>query len=123
RIVIVDMLASEDKEKADYHNAMERLCDPSHARALPASEFERIFAEHGLEVIFQQSRKSSYRLEDWIAHGAPSPENTAKIVAMMEASVEHDQSALDVRRQDGRLYFSHTGVSYVVQKRAASSVL
>ncbi|MGH8012318.1 MAG: class I SAM-dependent methyltransferase [Candidatus Binataceae bacterium] len=117
RMVIVDMLASEDQAKADYHNAMERLCDPSHARALPASEFERIFTEHGLEITFKQSRKTSYRVEDWIAHGAPPPENAAKIVAMMEASIEPDQSALDVRRQDGTLYFSHTGVSYVVRKR------
>jgi ubiquinone/menaquinone biosynthesis C-methylase UbiE len=117
QMVIVDMLASEDKAKADYHNTMERLCDPSHARALPASEFERIFAEHDLEVILKQERKSSYRLDDWIAHGAPPPEDASRIVAMMEASLETDRCALDVRRENGALHFSHTGVSYVLRKR------
>lgn len=118
RMVIVDMLASEEPDKAAYHNAVERLCDPSHARALPASEFERIFADHDLEVTFKETRKTSYRLEDWIAHGAPSAENTAKIVAMMDASVNDDKSALDVRREQGTIWFSHTGVSYVVRRRA-----
>ncbi|MGH7934382.1 MAG: class I SAM-dependent methyltransferase [Candidatus Binataceae bacterium] len=118
RMVIVDMLASEDPARADYHNAVERLCDPSHARALPASEFERIFAHQDFEVTFKQTRKTSYRLEDWIAHGAPSAENTAKIFAMMEASIDDDKSALDVRREQGTIWFSHTGVSYVIRKRA-----
>ena len=38
-LLIVDMLASEDAAKAETHNRIERLCDPTHVRALPASEF------------------------------------------------------------------------------------
>jgi len=34
-IVIADLLGSEDSAKAAHHDHMERLCDPTHVRAIP----------------------------------------------------------------------------------------
>jgi hypothetical protein len=117
-IVIVDMVASEDPAKASYHNEIERLCDPSHARALPASEFERMFARMGLELTYKQTVKSTYSIEDWMAHGAPAADCAARILEMMEASVQEDKSGLNVRVTNGKLFFSHTGSSYVMRRRS-----
>jgi ubiquinone/menaquinone biosynthesis C-methylase UbiE len=116
-LVIVDMLASEDTAKADYHNQLERLCDPSHARALPASEFERMFADLGLEFGYKKTVKSSYRIDDWIAHGGPPAEQVAEIKGLMRASIDQDLSGLDIRLVDGVMHFSHTGASYVLRRR------
>lgn len=116
-IVLVDMVAAEDPVKAAYHNELERLCDPSHARALPASEFERMFSRQGLELTYKQTVKSTYSLEDWMAHGAPTPDRAARILEMMEASATSDKSGLNVRITNGRLFFSHTGASYVMRRR------
>lgn len=117
-LVIVDMVASEDREKADYHNQIERLCDPSHARAIPDSEFERWFRDHSLNLTYKQTVKSSYGVDEWIAHGAPPPESVARIHQMMEASLEIDRTGLSVRRTKDGISFSHTGASYVVRRRA-----
>lgn len=114
RMVIVDMTTSEDPAKSGYHNRLERLCDPSHARALPLSEWERMIAEAGLEVARRGGRETSYDLESWMAHGGPPLERRTQIIEMMEASLETDRSGLKVRRQDGQIWFSHTGVTYVV---------
>ncbi len=92
-IMISDMTAPEDPDQAELHNQMERLCDPSHARALPASEFERMFARQGLDLTYKQTVKSTYSLEDWIAHGAPTPDRAARILEMMEASANEDARA------------------------------
>lgn len=116
-IVIVDMLASEDPAKASYHNEMERLCDQSHARALPGSEFERMFARFGLELTYKQTFKSTFSIEDWIAHGAPTAYCATRIVAMMEASVAEDKCGLSVRITNGKMYFSLIGASYVMRRR------
>jgi ubiquinone/menaquinone biosynthesis C-methylase UbiE len=117
-IVVVDMVASEDPVKAEYHNRIERLCDPSHARALPASEFERRFAEQGFDVVYKQTVKSSYSIDEWIAHGAPPAADAARIHAMMGESLGADSTGLDVRITNGVMHFSHTGASYVMRKRA-----
>ena len=117
KLVIVDMLASEDAAKAEYHNRVERLCDPSHARALPASEFEHMFAAQGCDLLYKQTRKTSYSIEEWIAHGAPPPDQAAQIRELLAASIADDKSGLDIRRVNDTMYFSHTGASYVLRKR------
>src|SRR6185437_6258515 len=116
RMVIVDMTTSEDPAKSDYHNRVERLCDPSHARAIPVSEWERMIAEAELEVTYRGGRETSYDLEAWMAHGGPPPERRAQIIEMMDASLATDHSGLKVRRQDGQIWFSHTGVTYALSK-------
>jgi len=115
-VVIVDMVASEDAAKAEYHNRVERLCDPSHTRALPASEFEWMFAEQNFALTYKQMVKSSYSIDEWIAHGAPAAEQDARIRELMSASIEKDRSGLDVRVVNGVMHFSHTGASYVMRK-------
>jgi ubiquinone/menaquinone biosynthesis C-methylase UbiE len=44
KIAIADLIVSEDQAKADYHNKMEVLIDPSHARALPLSAFQTLLS-------------------------------------------------------------------------------
>ena len=119
RIVIVDMTTAEDAARADYHNRLERLCDPTHARALPISEWEAMFAEADLRVAAKAGRESSYELDAWMEHGGPPPERRAQIVAMMEASLATDRCGLKVRREHGALHFSHAGVTWTLEKPAA----
>jgi len=115
RVVLADMLASEDPAQAAYHNRVERLCDPTHVRALAASEFEALFAAAGLEVIFAPTVPLDYDLDEWMDHGGPSAAAAREIQQLMEDSVEVDRSGLRVRREQGRLRFSHTGVVFVLQ--------
>ena len=118
RLLVADMLGSEDPAKAAYHDRIERLCDPTHVRALPASEFERLFAEAGLEVVAHPSGPMHYDVEEWMAHGGPSPETSAEIVRLLDASLATDRCGLAVRREDGRLRFSHTTVAFVLKPAA-----
>jgi ubiquinone/menaquinone biosynthesis C-methylase UbiE len=116
RIMIADMIASGDKEKAEYHNRVERLCDPTHVRALAESEFDRMFRDAGLEVLLRPKLMLHYDLFEWMGHGGPGEAAAREIVALMEASVDTDRTGLNVRREDGKLRFSHTAVAFLVQK-------
>jgi ubiquinone/menaquinone biosynthesis C-methylase UbiE len=114
RLLVADMLGSEDSTKAAYHDRIERLCDPTHVRAVPASEFARLFAGAGLAIVAQKTGSVSYDVEEWMAHGGPSPEAAREIVALFEHSLDTDRSGLAVRRDAGRLRFRHTVATYVV---------
>src|SRR5262249_13751170 len=48
RILVADMAASEDPNKASALNRMEKLRDPSHVRALSAHELHELFRSAGL---------------------------------------------------------------------------
>jgi SAM-dependent methyltransferase len=118
RILVADLVASEDPKHAAYQDRIERLCDPTHVRALPASEFERIFEDAGLSIVARPRSTLHYSLEEWLDHGGPDELATREIIALFEASLEVDRCGLNVRREDGHLRFSHSALALVAKRRA-----
>jgi ubiquinone/menaquinone biosynthesis C-methylase UbiE len=116
RIVIADILGNEDRAKAELHDRIERLCDPTHVTALPASAFERMFAAAGLRVVTAPRSTLDYEVHEWMSHGAPSEAARREIVSLLESSLEGDRAGLRVRREDGRLRFSHHGAAFVLER-------
>ena len=114
RVMVADMLGAEDAALATYQDRIERLCDPTHVRALPRSEFERLFASAGFQMLAAPTGSMDYDVDEWMAHGGPTAEVAAEIVRLFEASLETDRSGLAVRREGGRLRFSHRVVSFLL---------
>lgn len=117
-VVVADMLGNEDAEAAALHDAVERLCDPTHVRALPASEFDRLAEGAGLTTALRVPTHLDNDLEEWIDHGAPSIDARAQIIARMESWLEGDPTGLNVRREDGRLHFTHQVAVFVLEPAA-----
>ena len=115
RILVADMLGSERPEQARHHDEIERLCDPTHARALPRSEFDALIAGAGLVAVRAIESKLDYDLDEWMAHGAPAEAAQREIVARMTSYVGDDRPGLAVRREDGRLRFTHRTVAFVLE--------
>ena len=118
RFLIADQVSSEDTDKAALHNEIERLCDPTHVRALSESEFELLFARLRLTVAFKGRATIDYSVAEWISHGGPPPERAAEIERKMCDAIEGDRAGLQVRVENGELRFSHTGVAFLVEKPA-----
>jgi ubiquinone/menaquinone biosynthesis C-methylase UbiE len=116
RLLVMDQIASEDPEKAAYHNRIERLCDPTHVKALAASEFRRLFDAAGLTLVHVGTSKIPYRLSDWMHHGGPTPAAAREIEALMRASVDADRTGLEVHLEHGEVWFSHTGAAFLLEK-------
>ena len=108
RLVIEDMLSSEDTAKGEYQNKMENLRDPSHIKHYKASEIERMLQEAGLVVVDMVGGSSDFDLEHWIGMADPPAWKVKSIREMMEASIAGDRSGLDVRLEDGKMVFSYT---------------
>jgi ubiquinone/menaquinone biosynthesis C-methylase UbiE len=117
-MVIADMVASEDAAKAEFHNEMERLCDPTHSRTLPASEFERMFTEHGFRIALKVERDARLTLDDWIRFGGASPHNAAKLREMASAAIDHDGAGLRFTRDGDQIRLVHNSISFVIEKEA-----
>ena len=116
RLVIEDMLSSEDAAKSEYQNKMENLRDPSHIKHYKASELERMLQEAGLVVVDRVGGGSDFDFGHWIEMADPPAGNVEMIREMMEASMEGDRSGLDVRVKDGRMVFSYTTAIVVGRK-------
>ncbi len=118
-LMVADMLSDADKAKADAHNHIERLCDPTHVEALSQVQFESIFDRCGLMVRRCIRSELSYDLEGWIAHGGPSAETGAHIRELMASQVDKDTTGLKARSEDGTIHFSHQTAVYLLEKQPA----
>lgn len=119
RLLVADMLGSEDPARAAVHDEIERLCDPTHVRALPASAFAELFRRLDLTVVHEPRSRLDYELEEWLAHGGPDDAATVRIRQLLEESLERDRCGLEVRAEGGRLHFSHTAAAFVLRAPAA----
>jgi ubiquinone/menaquinone biosynthesis C-methylase UbiE len=102
RVVVAD--SSPAPAKADAFNAMEKLRDPSHARALPTAELADLFAGVGLA----KPRIAGYRLEaeleELLRRSFPEEGDADRVRAIFERSVDDDALDLATRRENGRIF-------------------
>jgi ubiquinone/menaquinone biosynthesis C-methylase UbiE len=116
RILLADMLGSEDAEQAELHDRIERLCDPTHVRALPESEFARLATGVGLATAHRVRSTLDHDLDEWITNGAPGESARREIISAMESCLADDRVGLNVRREDGRLRFTQQVAAFVLER-------
>jgi ubiquinone/menaquinone biosynthesis C-methylase UbiE len=103
RIVVADSAPS--REKADAFNAVERLRDPSHVRAMPVEELRGMFRSAGLN----DPRIATYRLEgeleDLLRRSFPKDGDADRIREMFDRSLSDDGLDMATQRKDDKIYY------------------
>ena len=116
RILVADMQASEEPMKAAALNRMERLRDPSHARAMPLTELQSLFRSLDLAPAEPVFHRLEFEVETLLQGSHPLPGDDAKVRRLFENSLEDDGMALQVRREAGRIQFSYP-IAVLVARR------
>ncbi|MBV8614597.1 MAG: methyltransferase domain-containing protein [Acetobacteraceae bacterium] len=107
RVVVADMYASEDPEKAAAWNRLEVLRDPSHVRVLSLTELKALFPAAGLpapEAAFYELRSD---VDSLLARSFPNPGDERRIVALFAAQAERDSMGIEVRSDNGTLRYAY----------------
>jgi ubiquinone/menaquinone biosynthesis C-methylase UbiE len=116
RVVIADIVSSENEAKSEYHNQMERLCDASHVKAYRQSELREMMEANGFEVAKVKLWPFTWSFHDWMRVSGPDDVTAEKLRGMMLDSVEGDKSGLQVRLCEGSLLFTYTTAILVGRK-------
>jgi SAM-dependent methyltransferase len=74
KIGLFDLTTSESTEESAYLNFVERLRDPSHARALPISEAVQVVGLAGFDLDRVDTTDLELDVDDWIARAEQSPD-------------------------------------------------
>ena len=107
RIVVVDDYASEDPAKAAAFNRLEKLRDPSHARALSLSELKGLFAAVGLPDPDETFYELRGDVPGLLARSFPNPGDDLEIIKMFKASAADDRLGVPVRLDGDEIYYAY----------------
>jgi SAM-dependent methyltransferase len=106
-VVVADMAASDDPERAAALNRMERLRDPSHTRALPLAELRALFVDAGT----REPRATFYdvcgELEGLMATSFPAPEDVPVIRQMFADSLPDDGLGMKTKAKGDKILLSY----------------
>jgi ubiquinone/menaquinone biosynthesis C-methylase UbiE len=108
RLGVFDIASSEDAAEEAYHNEVERLRDPSHARALPLSELVRAVGLAGFEVARVEALEFEIDVDEWIARADSSDADRRLCRARIAAALGSRKLGGKRVRQDagsGKFYF------------------
>jgi len=93
-------------DKADAFNAMEKMRDPSHTRALPAEELSALFVAAELPAPRMERTRLALDLDEFLGRSYPRKGDEARIRAMFERALSGDAMDVEPRREGAKIYFS-----------------
>ncbi|HEV2305879.1 MAG TPA: class I SAM-dependent methyltransferase [Candidatus Acidoferrales bacterium] len=99
---LLDMIVSEDPAVAKACNDLEITRDPSHTRALSASEFDKLLSSAGLRILRREIAEHPRAFDTWMRtagwkRGDAEYEATRKL---LEDSIPRDSAGLHVKLLD-----------------------
>lgn len=106
RIVVADSAPSA--AQADGFNAMEKLRDPSHTRALPVRELRALFSSVGLPEPRVEQARLALDLESFLGRSYPpgGDRDKDRLRAMFAEALTDDRLDVQPRREAGTIHFS-----------------
>jgi SAM-dependent methyltransferase len=104
RIVVAD--SAPASEKAADFNAMEKMRDPSHTRALAVEELTALFVAAGLPEAQAERTRLALDLDEFLGRSYPREGDEARIRAMFDSALEDDAMDVKPRRDGAKIFFS-----------------
>lgn len=115
RVAVVDVF-SRDPEQGAAYDRVEKLRDPSHARAVGLDEFADLFAAAALETSPPIFYGLDVRLDDLLAASAPDPGAADEVRRTFREDAGVDRLGVNAREIDGHLWFTFPIVVFVGRK-------
>ena len=107
RIVVADVVSSEDAEDAALHNALESLRDPSHERMLSSSELLNLMDAWRLRVTATSSWEMRREFDEWIRI-TNAPERRGPLGTIMRRLAQAGiRAGVDLRTAGDTVIFTH----------------
>lgn len=106
-IAVADICVPEEAAKATRFDQIERLNDPTHARALPLSEHLALFRAVGLAEPEVSHYNLDFPLPKLLASMGHGLEQAREVDELVKASIKADELGTGSRVEDGETIFSH----------------
>jgi ubiquinone/menaquinone biosynthesis C-methylase UbiE len=108
RLIVADVVSSEDSEESALHNSLEQLRDPTHVRMIPGSELLQLIKLAGFVLLREEQWQQPRSFTEW-ADIIANPARTEPLGNVMRALARAGQGAgISLREHAGELLFTHS---------------
>ncbi|HET8578739.1 MAG TPA: methyltransferase domain-containing protein [Methylomirabilota bacterium] len=108
-VAVIDLVSPDNPELAARYNALERLRDPSHTRALTLAELTASLGAAGLAISQTLTRDVEAILERWLKMTHTPPDARGTILEALTAELSGGPpTGMRPFRRDGELRFLHS---------------
>ena len=116
KVVMADVVASENSQEAELHNALEVLRDPSHVRMLPPGEIVRLVGMAGLRVAETSTWEMPREFDEWIRI-TNAPERRAPLLTIMRTLAQAGiRAGIDLGISKNTVTFKHRWLLVTAEK-------
>lgn len=118
KLVLADVVSSENPEEAALHNGLEILRDPSHVRMLSASELQKLIEAVDLRVAATSTWEMPRDFEEWIRI-TNAPERAAPLFTIMLTLAKAGLHAgIDLGFDGKTVVFKHRWLLITAEKKS-----
>lgn len=114
RILIADVALPP--EKVEAYNALEKLRDPSHTRALTLEDFQSLFSQTNLQNVRLNSYKVEISVEQQLAASFPNPGDIDRIRQLVRDDLEVNHLGINAHLRDDEIWYE-VPISVIVAEK------
>jgi ubiquinone/menaquinone biosynthesis C-methylase UbiE len=108
RLVVADMISSDDPDESALHNALERLRDPTHVRMLARGELLGALRAGRFAPVSEETWEQRRSFAEW-ARIIAAPERMEPLREVMRALAQAGlRAGIGLHEAEGELRFTHT---------------
>lgn len=100
KLILIDNIAPEKSELAEFMNTTEKLRDGSHMRCLSKTEWRQLLEENELLEVREVDRKKTFQFPSWARRTAESEEQIEQVRKHLLSANEEEQAYFQIRVQD-----------------------
>ncbi len=117
RLVLADVLSSEDEDESLIHNTLETMRDPSHVRMLPRTELLSALDDASFELLEETAWSRERRFGEWIAivNAPERAEGLEDIMASLGRAGIH--AGIELEANGGGVSFVHHWILLVAVRK------
>ena len=116
KVVVADVVSSENEEEAALHNALETLRDPSHVRMLSASELQGLLETAGLRITSKLTWEKKRDYDEWIRI-TNAPERVKPLYTVMVTFARAGiQAGINLHFDGKTVFFNHNYLLVTAEK-------
>jgi ubiquinone/menaquinone biosynthesis C-methylase UbiE len=105
KISIQDITTYEDEYVNSYFEALDKLVDISHNRALRKDEIEQLFIQNKVKKIREYVVEVDLNVEEYVDHAFQNKKNKIEIDQLLNRGLKDPRLSAFLFRKDGGLYF------------------